>query len=231
MSGFLDVALNDKAYLFLEVGAGESWYLYSMTSPGKLIVFEGPDGVGKSSLVESATEFFKQRGLSVLGISFPGKDAGTLGCLVNQIHHGQRGQEISGLSELSIQALHIAAHLDHIETRIYPALLKGAHVVLDRFWWSTWVYGRAASVRTDVLDRMIDAEKTAWAPTRPAQVFLVNRAIPFRCEHNEGRHSRLSALYEELASREVALYPITTISNDSIQESLQCLREKLDELL
>lgn len=207
------------------------WYLYSMTSSGKLIVFEGPDGVGKSTLVKSALDFLKERGLSFLGISFPGKDAGTLGWLVDQIHHGQRGQEISRLSELSIQALHIAAHLDHIETRIHPSLRKGAHVVLDRFWWSTWVYGRAASVQTDVLDRLIDAEKTAWVPTRPAQVFLVNRTIPFRCEHNEERHSRLSALYEELASREVALYPITTISNDSIQESLQCLRKKLDELL
>ncbi|HET8925735.1 MAG TPA: dTMP kinase [Candidatus Acidoferrum sp.] len=200
-----------------------------MTSPGKLIVFEGPDGVGKSTLVESCTEVFKQRGLSFLALSFPGKDAGTLGWLVDQIQHRQRGQEIFGLSELSLQALHIAAHLDHIETRIHPALRRGTHVVLDRFWWSTWVYGRAANVQTEVLDRLIDAERTAWVPT-PAQVLLVNRTTPFRAEHDQERHSRLSALYTELASRERTLYAVTTISNDSIEESLQSLREKLDEL-
>ena len=194
-------------------------------------MFEGPDGVGKSTLVESGVGLLKQRGLSFLAVSFPGKDAGTLGWLVDQIHHKERTQDIVGLTELSLQALHIAAHLDHIETRIQPALRNGAHVVLDRFWWSTWVYGRAANVQTEVLDRLIEAEKTAWVPTQPDQVFLVNRTTPFRADHNQERHSRLSALYTELASREVAVYPVTTISNDSIEESLQSLREKLDELL
>ena len=202
-----------------------------MKSPGKLIVFEGPDGVGKSTLVEFSLGFFKDRDLPFLALSFPGKDAGTLGWLVDQIHHGQRGQDIFGLSELSLQALHIAAHLDHIEKRIHPALRKGTHVLLDRFWWSTWVYGRAANVQTEVLDQFIDAEKTAWVPTQPAQVILVNRTTPFRADHNHERHERLSALYAELAGREQDLYRVTTISNDSVEGSLQLLREKLDGLL
>jgi thymidylate kinase len=231
MSGFLDVGLSDTGCWFWRWAPARVWYLYSMTSSGKLIVFEGPDGVGKSTLVESAIEFFKQRGRSFLDISFPGKEAGTLGWLVDQIHHGQRGQEISCLSELSLQALHIAAHLDHIETRIHPALRKGTHVLLDRFWWSTWAYGRAANVQTEVLDQFIDAEKTAWVPTQPAQVFLVSRTTPFRPDHNHERHDRLSALYAELAGRERDLYGVTTVSNDSVEGSLQLLREKLEGLL
>jgi len=201
-----------------------------MTSSGKLIVFEGPDGVGKSTLFESAIEFLKQRGLSSLGISFPGKDAGTLGWLVDQIHHKQRGQEISGLSDLSLQALHIAAHLDHIETRIQPALRSGTHVMLDRFWWSAWVYGRASNVETEVLDLLIEAEKRAWVPTTPTHVFLVNRTIPFRAEHSDERYSQLSVLYEELANREGKRYGVTTVSNDRIDDSAQWVREKLEEL-
>jgi thymidylate kinase len=164
-------------------------------------------------------------------VSFPGKDPGTLGWLVDRIHHKQQGIDLIGLSELSLQALHIAAHLDHIETRVQPALRNGTHVILDRFWWSAWVYGRASNVETEVLDLLIDAEKRAWVPTTPGHVFLVNRTIPFRAEHNDERYSRLSALYEDLASREGKRYAVTTISNDKIGESAGWVREKLEELL
>jgi len=126
--------------------------------------------------------------------------------------------------------LHIAAHLDHIETRIQPALRNGTHVVLDRFWWSTWVYGRAVNVQTRVLDLLIDAERAAWVPTEPSHVFLVNRAVAFRPEHNEEFYFRLSGLYTQLASLEGKRYAVTTLSNDSIEGSVQSLREKLDQL-
>jgi hypothetical protein len=78
---------------------------------------------------------------------------------------------------------------------------------------------------------LIDAEKAAWVPMEPAHVFLVNRAVAFRPEHNEELYFRLSALYTQLASREGRRYPVTTISDNSIEGSLQSVREKLDELL
>jgi hypothetical protein len=61
---------------------------------------------------------------------------------------------------------------------------------LRSFLWSTWVYRRAARVRLEVLDRLIDGEKAAWAPTQPAQIFLVNRTTPFsgRARSSMERH-------------------------------------------
>lgn len=202
-----------------------------MPNAGKLIVFEGPDGVGKSTLVESSVKLLSTSGIALEAISFPGKSPGTLGWVVDQIHHKQQTFELAGLSDLSLQALHIAAHLDHIESRIQPILRKGAWVVLDRFWWSTWVYGHAANLDVEVLEKLIEAEKIAWKSTLPSVAFLINRTTPFRPEHTQERYSRLSALYSEIATRESNVYPVEIISNDRLEDSLQLIQKKLDELI
>jgi dTMP kinase len=52
----------------------------------KLIVFEGPDGVGKTTLVSSTARFLRQSGVPFLSLSFPGQKTGTLGELVDRIN-------------------------------------------------------------------------------------------------------------------------------------------------
>lgn len=201
-----------------------------MPNSGKLVVFEGPDGVGKTTLVAATLKSLREQGVTIKGISFPGKEEGTLGWLVDQIHHGQRSDDLNELTPLSLQALHIAAHLDHIEREIEPALRVGTAILLDRFWWSTWVYGCAANVQIDVLEKLIEAEKAAWGLICPVQLFLINRTTPFRPEQDERSFARLSAFYSELADREAGRYPVTTIANDSVDESLGVIRGKLDPL-
>jgi dTMP kinase len=202
-----------------------------MDRHGKLIVFEGPDGVGKSTLVESTKEFLARRSVPFVSISFPGKEPGTLGWLVDQIHHGQRVDDVRELTALSLQAMHIAAHLDHIEVRIRPALQNGTVVILDRFWWSTLVYGRAGTVQPEVLEFLVAAEKAAWGRSLPAVMFLVNRTAPFRPEQDKEGFERLSGLYSGLAAQEQNKYPVVTIANDSIQESMGTIQARLEELL
>jgi dTMP kinase len=75
---------------------------------------------------------------------------------------------VSGLSSASLQLLHIAAHIDAIERRIKPTLGQGRIVILDRFWWSTMVYGAVSGVSEALLRGMRDVLGTALNPTGPA---------------------------------------------------------------
>jgi thymidylate kinase len=126
-----------------------------MPDPGKLLVFEGPDKTGKSSLAHGVTTWLEARGASPVLLGFPGNRPGTLGNLVYRVHHHPEDYGIRKLNPLSLQTLHIAAHIDAIEQVILPALRSGAWVVLDRFWWSTFVYGLAGNVDGRSLELLI----------------------------------------------------------------------------
>ena len=108
---------------------------------GHLIVFEGPDGVGKTTLARLLTRELEHRGCHCLYKSFPGQEEGSLGRLVYDIHHHPHKFGIEQMSPTSLQMLHIAAHVDAIERDIKPSLQRGHHIILDRYWWSTLAYG------------------------------------------------------------------------------------------
>ena len=79
---------------------------------GKLIVFEGPDGIGKSTILREIAVQMKRDGKAVRRESFPGNGSGSLGALVYGLHHESSRHGVDGISPLALQALHIAAHLD-----------------------------------------------------------------------------------------------------------------------
>src|SRR5688500_9577461 len=102
---------------------------------GRLVVLEGPDGVGKSTIAAAIAELASRRGLAVELLSFPGREPGSLGELVYRLHHESTTLGIADLGPTATQTLHIAAHIDAIERRILPAIESGRLVLLDRFWW------------------------------------------------------------------------------------------------
>lgn len=181
---------------------------HSQEEIGRLVVLEGPDGVGKSTLAGCLTEELQASGVSVLSLSFPGRRSGTLGELVYRVHHHPSHLGVvEPVSAAALQLLHIAAHIDVIESTIKPALDDGQWVVLDRYWWSTWVYGRASGVSSAVLDQMIEVEIAHWADRKPDPVFLVSRS---EVEADD----TLTHLYGQVADRQMKEVRVVRLAND-----------------
>lgn len=194
---------------------------------GKLFVFEGPDGVGKTTLIQHAGKFFSESNIKFISLSFPGKTLGTLGYLIDKIHHKPSELELESISPPALQALHVAAHLDAIETRIKPALCTGTSVLLDRFWWSTLIYGKAAKVDEAVLTKLIEAEELCWGEIKPTIVFLVERASAFRAELSEEAFETASHLYEDTALLQESMHRVVRISNNDMQKSIDMIRQSI----
>jgi thymidylate kinase len=190
---------------------------------GKLYVFEGPDGVGKSELSRRFTAMLEQQGTLVKLLSFPCWKEANLGRLVYDFHHAPKAFGVARVSPSSLQLMHIAAHVDTIEAVIRPALRQGISVVLDRFWWSTKVYGIASGSEKRVLQNMIDVELCAWGQIRPSAVFLITRKTPLRPEP-EGHWARWRDLYLRVAAEEQQKARVIVIENDS---SIDAARRQL----
>ena len=199
------------------------------TSKGRLIVFEGPDGVGKSTLSFALVNELKAMGLMCRHLSFPGKEEGTVGRLVYDVHHDPVQYGIEEITAVSLQTLHIAAHLDAIEQRILPELNKGHWVILDRFWWSTWVYGRVAGIERTTLDALIQVERLHWKGVQPDAVFLVDR---FNDSFDSDNRVQLRESYQVLYGNEKTRYPVHQIQNDKpVEESVNGVLEALRGLI
>ncbi|WP_292192255.1 AAA family ATPase [Mesorhizobium sp.] len=187
---------------------------------GKLIVFEGPDGVGKTSTLALVSKALATRDLAHAVISFPGREAGTLGRVVYDIHHQPTTFGIKRLSAAAKQALHISAHLDAIETNIRPKLDAGGLVLLDRYWWSTWVYGIVDGIPEDLLRPLIEAEKVQWGDIRPRLALLIDRQEPINRNEDPEKWRRWRHEYQVLARREQEHYAVETVRNTSSQEEI-----------
>ena len=195
---------------------------------GRLIVFEGPDGVGKSTLVEQLTSRLRKAGIPCEQQAFPERRPGSLGSRVYNLHHNVVGQ--GGINPTSRQVLHIAAHIDVIEGHILPALRAGTWIILDRFWWSTWVYGVASEVPKRSLRAMIGLEKLHWGQVKPDVLFLVEREIGTP-EYGEEVQGRIVEGYRELASRDQFRSRVVTLQNDSsVEDALDAVWEVISPI-
>lgn len=101
---------------------------------GRLIVFEGPEGVGKSTQVRLLAELLQAAGQPAVLHREPGSTA-----LGNEIRRLllEPGRTMAPATEA---LLFMASRAELIATDIRPALRDGRTVLLDRFFLSTYAY-------------------------------------------------------------------------------------------
>ena len=171
-------------------------------------VFEGPDEVGKTTVISALEKRLIETGKNCISFSFPGRENSTLGGHIYELHHNLSLFKINEITPLSLQILHVAAHADIVERKILSLLEEQKTVILlDRYWWSTWVYGVTSGIPKKQLKALIDLEKTFWNNIYPTQLFLFSRPA-------SDSPSNLTQAYNELALLEHENHPIINLINN-----------------
>lgn len=113
--------------------------------PGTFIVFEGLDGSGQSTQAGLLRDFFIQKGFKALLTKEPtaGTEAGKKirKILDKKIKSGPR----------HLQELYAQDREEHLKNVIVPGLQKGKIVISDRYFFSSFAFGRAHGAALDYL--------------------------------------------------------------------------------
>lgn len=102
---------------------------------GKLIVFEGPEGCGKSTQAQKVLEFMRQNGKKVVLLREPGGTA--ISEKIRGIILDPKHSAMTAKAEL---LLYEAARAQIVEEKIKMFMDKGYTIILDRFFLATIVY-------------------------------------------------------------------------------------------
>lgn len=184
-----------------------------------IYVFEGIDNVGKSTIVRKLKEMIAESiGCECVVVAFPGNEPRTLGSLVYDIHHNQKDYFELPLNETSLQLLHIASHIDLIQGKLKQLISKPCIVLLDRFWWSTYVYGLAGNLDKNMIQAILEPELIHWKALNVRRVFLLERENRER-DYEEEKDKRIVELYRDLATK--ATNSVITNNDGSIEETVQ----------
>lgn len=177
-------------------------------------MFEGADAVGKTTLANRLKQRAQLQGAPCEQLSFPGREGGSLGDHIYKLYHNHGRFSIKSISPISMQVLVTAAHIEVIESRVRPALEAGKTVILDRYWWSTWVYGSVHGVVPDRLQAIVDLELLCWGSIAPELILLIDRSQPLRHSENMITWQRLVAEYRCLAETQATTAPVRVVRND-----------------
>lgn len=163
---------------------------------GRLIVFEGGEGSGKTTQLRRLSAWLAQQGLAHICVREPG---GTpLGTEVRRLLL-DRASDIDPRAEA---LLFMASRAQLVEREIEPALARGDYVLLDRFFLSTYAYQVAGHRLDEAAIRA--ANSFATHALVPDLTILLRFPVHQGLERAAGRasaHDRIEAMGDSFHER------------------------------
>jgi dTMP kinase len=114
--------------------------------PGRLIVIEGTDGVGRSTHVSLLKEWLESRGYAVVNTGLRRSELAGRG-----IERAKRGNT---LDPLTLNLLYATDFSDRLEHQILPALRAGMVALVDRYIFSLMARARVRGLGTEWVENL-----------------------------------------------------------------------------
>lgn len=126
-----------------------------------MVVFDGSNGAGKTTVIKGVEAYLNSKGLSVLLTREPG---GTpIGEKIREIILDPSTPEMSFMTELMLFG---AARAQHIEEKITPALNMGKIVISDRFDAATFSFQHfARGIELDTITKINNLALAGFSPS------------------------------------------------------------------
>lgn len=176
---------------------------------GKFITFEGPEGSGKTSIVQRVYDYFLSQGRQVMMTREPGGIR-----IAEKIRDIILDKENTEMDPRTEALLFAASRRQHLAEKVIPALEKGMMILCDRFVDSSLAYqGVARGLGIDevfAINRFaigdLLPDLTIFVDVRPevglARVFNNHRSKIDRLDlETVDFHHRLYSGYQELMKR------------------------------
>ena len=97
--------------------------------PGRLIVLEGTDGVGRSTQIQMLRQWLQEEGFGVLDTELAQANLTQKGL--------DKAKAGNTLGRLTMSLFYATDFADRLENQIIPALKAGFHLLSDRYFYST----------------------------------------------------------------------------------------------
>ena len=108
------------------------------------------------------------------------------------------------MNETSLQRLHISSHIDLIQRNMEKLRSERCIILLDRFWWSTYVYGLAGGLDSNIVQTILEPELVYWKNINIKKIFLLDRGNRER-DYDEEKDKIIVGLYRELSSKDAKI--------------------------
>ena len=164
-----------------------------MSRPGVFVVFEGGDGVGKSTQVERLCDALSRAGEEVVRTFEPGDSV--VGAQLRRLVLDPATGDLDPRAEALLYAADKAQHLHEV---VRPALRRGAVVVCDRYVDSMLAYQGAGRVLE--LGEIEQVARWATGDLRPDLTVLLD-VDPRQAVHAKPDKDRLEAAGETFHDR------------------------------
>lgn len=198
--------------------------MLEISTKGFLVAVDGPNGVGKSTLIESVKTRLEFRGY----VTYTTKEPTNTECgsFVRKFAESHSG--------ISLACLVAADRYEHIENEILPELKKGKIVITDRYILSSLILQQMDGVNgTFILDLNSKIMKpnlqvAVFADEAVLQKRLSERKVLTRFEQGNQSYNELACMSKGIAELEKRNVDVLYINNNAdleknVEEIVSCI--------